>query len=310
MHVRRDGFYAVPMLIGSLLVRTCFSDVMPLSCLQGYSNGGSRPVLLSYRVGKGSVVLNGLDLDLSSCSSPTPPRPSGGCPKAFPYPMTNGLKPGQLSNICYNDPTDARNGEGPCGSWCALRITPGCATPGTDCVCGCGCAGSGTNKTRCPPPPPSPPAPPPPSPPLPPPTPPVAPLDRHLPLDLHLLAVLANATLMQPSDADPPWRLAKLPEYVESMGARCLDGSPASMFVQSGDGLLSDSFIIDFEGGGWCYGSDADPTNPLPDCAARAGSVFGSSAGLSETMPYPGGFLSSSAADNPDFHNWTKVCRS
>ena len=108
-------------------------------------------------------------------------------------------------------------------------------------------------------------------------------------------------------DHTPPWQLIKLPEYVDTLGARCLDGSPASMFVQSGEGLLPDSFIIDFEGGGWCYGSDADPTNPLPGCAARAGSTFGSSTRLSETMPYPGGFLSSSPTDNPDFHNWTKV---
>ena len=53
-----------------------------------------------------------------------------------------------------------------------------------------------------------------------------------------------------PSPPPPPFTLFKLPEFVGSHGARCLDGSPPSFYVQS-KGMLADSFLIDFEGGGW-----------------------------------------------------------
>ena len=71
-----------------------------------------------------------------------------------------------------------------------------------------------------------------------------------------------------------PFPLVKLPSYVQSHGARCLDGSPASFYLQS-EGMSADDFIVDFEGGGWCYGGDAPPNNPLEgpnSCAIRANS--------------------------------------
>ena len=56
-----------------------------------------------------------------------------------------------------------------------------------------------------------------------------------------------------PPPAPPvPFPLVKLPEYVESHGARCLDGSPASFYVQGAEqNMSSTDFIVDFEGGGW-----------------------------------------------------------
>ena len=69
-------------------------------------------------------------------------------------------------------------------------------------------------------------------------------------------------------------------------------------------------WIIHFEGGGWCYGTDADPSNPLagPDgCARRAQTATGSSTHLGDECPAPTGLLSADPAENPDFANWTKV---
>jgi hypothetical protein len=74
--------------------------------------------------------------------------------------------------------------------------------------------------------------------------------------------------------------------------------------------MLADSFIVDFEGGGWCYGTDDNPGDPMAGphgCTARAKTFLGSSLLVSETMPFPGGFLSDSPHENPDFYNWTKV---
>ena len=55
-----------------------------------------------------------------------------------------------------------------------------------------------------------------------------------------------------PPPAPPiPFPLVKLPEYVESHGARCLDGSPASFYLQGQEqNMSSTDFIVDFEGGG------------------------------------------------------------
>ena len=55
-----------------------------------------------------------------------------------------------------------------------------------------------------------------------------------------------------PPPAPPvPFPLVTLPEYVESHGARCLDGSPASFYLQGQEqNMSSTDFIVDFEGGG------------------------------------------------------------
>lgn len=126
---------------------------------------------------------------------------------------------------------------------------------------------------------------------------------------LVMLALVVPAVAVVLASVAPQFPLVKLPEYVDSHGARCLDGSPASFYIQSGAGFLADSFIIDFEGGGWCYGSDDQPTNPLPNCAARARSFLGSSNGLAPACSSGlcNGFLAANPATNPDFGNWSKV---
>ena len=92
----------------------------------------------------------------------------------------------------------------------------------------------------------SPPSPPPP--PLPPPPPGWN--TTHEVFDSFVLKTLVEATLALQYYGPPPFPLVTLDNYVESHGARGLNGSPQSMYVQK-EGMLHDSFIIDFEGGGW-----------------------------------------------------------
>ena len=71
-------------------------------------------------------------------------------------------------------------------------------------------------------------------------------------------------------DHAPPWQLVKLPEYVDTLGARCLDGSPGSyFFAPATDPALARDWVIYIMGGGWCF--DA------ADCYARSQWGLGSS---------------------------------
>jgi len=151
----------------------------------GTNAGGPMSLVLSYPIGQGTVVLSGLDLDLSDCVTPPLPPSTQRCPKEFPYPD----QPSKLGEhvLCYDNAVDAARGGGPCDSWCTQRIWPSCG-----CSCGCGCPKSGTNKSLCPPSPPPPPGPPPP-PPSPPPV--IVPKDDHLLLDLYVLKVLVEAAM-------------------------------------------------------------------------------------------------------------------
>lgn len=110
--------------------------------------------------------------------------------------------------------------------------------------------------------------------------------------------ICSTAKEVQCPPEPAPFALVKLPEYVVTHGARCLDGSPASFYLQPQSG---DSFIIDFEGGGWCYG--------LEDCASRSTTFLGSSHSIPSICPDDlcNGFLGSDPSFNPDFANWTKV---
>ena len=93
-----------------------------------------------------------------------------------------------------------------------------------------------------------------------------------------------------------------LDKYVDSLGARCLDGSPPAFYIR--EGAEKESFIIDFCGGGWCYDESS--------CLARSGDALlgsskfvthdGNKQGLAN-----GGLLSPDPTINPDFANWTHV---
>lgn len=86
-------------------------------------------------------------------------------------------------------------------------------------------------------------------------------------------------------------------------GARCLDGSPAGVYVAPGD---NSRVLIFFQEGGMCSGMSLSDT--LASCYDRAGTNLGSS------LKYPSsknmdkwGILSELADTNPLFSEWTKV---
>ena len=122
-----------------------------------------------------------------------------------------------------------------------------------------------------------------------------------------LLAFAASAS------AASPWTLFLLDQTKYPM-ARCLDGSAPGYYFSPGFGNGTSSWIIHTQGGGWCT-SDGD-------CAGRAKSPLGSSAGWASTgcdastdklapVCYAdGGFsgmISNSSSVNPQLYNWNKV---
>jgi hypothetical protein len=92
------------------------------------------------------------------------------------------------------------------------------------------------------------------------------------------------------------WELEMLSE-----GAVCLDGTPAGFYHRPGS--LSTSWIIHFQGGGYC--------SNIKDCYDRSFTDFGSSYNWPKTsrnaVGEAYGFLSSDPIVNPRFSEWTKV---
>ena len=85
-------------------------------------------------------------------------------------------------------------------------------------------------------------------------------------------------------------------------GAKCLDGSPAALYVSPGD---KSNIIVFFEGGGFCAGKTLSTV--IQSCYQRSKTHLGSSKNYPDTLADQGGILSSQAAINPRFWNWTKV---
>lgn len=86
-------------------------------------------------------------------------------------------------------------------------------------------------------------------------------------------------------------------------GARCLDGSPAGVYVSEND---NSHILIFFQEGGMCSGKSLSDT--LADCYERAGTDWGSSAKYPSTKNLDKwGILSELPDVNPLFANWTKV---
>jgi hypothetical protein len=71
------------------------------------------------------------------------------------------------------------------------------------------------------------------------------------------------------------WTLHLLTAYPM---ARCLDGSPAGYYTGPA-AAEPDRFLLHLQGGGWCTSYD--------DCAARAGTHYGSSAAWTRSGPCP-----------------------
>ena len=96
--------------------------------------------------------------------------------------------------------------------------------------------------------------------------------------------------------AGGPWTLVLLADPT----AVCLDGSPAAMFLRAGAGENASSFIIFFEGGGWCE-SEAD-------CLARSATPLGSSKSYAPTTSWSQrDVLDVDCATNPRFCNWSSA---
>ncbi|KAF7090524.1 hypothetical protein CFC21_093259 [Triticum aestivum] len=89
--------------------------------------------------------------------------------------------------------------------------------------------------------------------------------------------------------------------YVESAvakGAVCLDGSPPAYHLARGSGSGASSWLVHFEGGGWC--------NNVTTCLQRSHTRLGSSKEMAKQVAFSG-ILSNAPEYNPDFYNWNKV---
>lgn len=66
-------------------------------------------------------------------------------------------------------------------------------------------------------------------------------------------------------------------KHPPSGSARCLDGSPAALYIQLGTNLNKNKFLIMMSGGGVCSGITL--TDTLEDCYQRSLTDYGSSKG-------------------------------
>lgn len=89
--------------------------------------------------------------------------------------------------------------------------------------------------------------------------------------------------------------------YVDSAvakGAVCLDGSAPAYHLARGFGSGVDSWLVHFEGGGWC--------SNVTTCLERKNTRLGSSKEMAKQVAFSG-ILSNTPDYNPDFYNWNKV---
>ncbi|KAK3017617.1 hypothetical protein RJ639_004851 [Escallonia herrerae] len=117
-------------------------------------------------------------------------------------------------------------------------------------------------------------------------------------LVLALLGLLASCT---PWFACSDQRLLvpmTLVRNASATGAYCLDGSLPAYHLDRGLGPGARSWLLQFEGGGWC--------NDLESCMDRAKSRRGSTDYMSNFEVFSG-ILSNNASLNPDFYNWNRV---
>uniref|UniRef100_A0A7N0U6U2 Pectin acetylesterase n=1 Tax=Kalanchoe fedtschenkoi TaxID=63787 RepID=A0A7N0U6U2_KALFE len=84
----------------------------------------------------------------------------------------------------------------------------------------------------------------------------------------------------------------------DAKGAVCLDGTLPGYHFSPGFGTGANSWLIQFEGGGWCYN--------VRSCVYRKKSRRGSSNYMEKELPFQG-ILSNDPQRNPDFFNWNRV---
>jgi hypothetical protein len=78
--------------------------------------------------------------------------------------------------------------------------------------------------------------------------------------------------------AAAPWTLTLLAPALDSIGARCLDGSPAAFYTRPGRGDDAANWILFFEGGGWCESA--------LNCLERSRTPLGSSSSYPPTTSH------------------------
>ncbi|RDX84315.1 Pectin acetylesterase 8, partial [Mucuna pruriens] len=81
-------------------------------------------------------------------------------------------------------------------------------------------------------------------------------------------------------------------------GAVCLDGSPAAYHFDKGSGTGINSWLVAFEGGGWC--------NNVTTCLSRKTNRLGSSKQMAKQIAFSG-ILGNRRLFNPDFYNWNRI---
>ncbi|XP_027359926.1 pectin acetylesterase 8-like isoform X2 [Abrus precatorius] len=81
-------------------------------------------------------------------------------------------------------------------------------------------------------------------------------------------------------------------------GAVCLDGSAPAYHFDKGFGNGIHSWLVAFEGGGWC--------NNVTTCLSRKTNHLGSSKQMAKQIAFSG-ILSNRREFNPDFYNWNRI---
>ncbi|XP_065879298.1 pectin acetylesterase 8-like [Euphorbia lathyris] len=81
-------------------------------------------------------------------------------------------------------------------------------------------------------------------------------------------------------------------------GAVCLDGSPPAYHLDKGSGTGINSWLVHFEGGGWC--------NSVSNCLTRKKTRLGSSKYMGAELAFSG-IMNNKRQYNPDFYNWNRV---
>jgi len=106
--------------------------------------------------------------------------------------------------------------------------------------------------------------------------------------------------LYVPADADNSTaKLVLLEQYVQTTGARCLDGTPGAYYLRPGTGSGVNKWYIHHQGGGWCESMD--------DCLGRSKGGLGSSSSYGPTSNLKGGYFDPSPSVNPMMYNWNTV---
>ena len=81
----------------------------------------------------------------------------------------------------------------------------------------------------------------------------------------------------------------------DTAGAVCLDGSTPGYYLRQGSGKGNKNWIIYLQGGAWCESEEA--------CLGRSRMHLGSSL-FFKPLGNPGGILSNSIKENPEFYDW------